>query len=313
VGNDTVSRAIRQLDEGGEDLYNYLKESGLISDKPPILNSIEDIDNKLNQFTTKGLSWFQNSDEYTRAVAFLASKIQMDEAMDAARRGVLSTQEEFLELSGLNRVAPDMKNTVMRFLNRGDDASEAAARELYGNYVIEETMFGYRKSESPALFRGFVGKMFGQYGTFSAGYRANLAHGMRYGSFKDKAGFLARFVGNQLGLWAGLGALGINADDFIPFAPAVFSGGPLFGLTVDMLKGMNPNSYQGAESRNRLMEAFSPVVPGKEGVRFNYPDLLPGSLHYHYLQKAFDHQEKGEYFKMMLAMTGTPTVQSTSQ
>lgn len=314
VGNDTVSRAVRAIERGDEDVYNFLKENGIIRDKPPILNDIEETDSLLNKYTEKGLSWFQDSDEYTRGVAFLASKIQMDEAVEASRKGVISSDWEFSELAGLNKVSPDVKNEVMRFVKRGGDANEAAAREIYGNHLVEETMFGYRKSESPALFRGFIGKMFGQYGTFSAGYRANLAHGLRYGSFKDKAGFLARFVGNQIGLWAGLGAIGINADDFIPFAPAIFGGGPLFGLTVDMLKGMNPNSYEGAESRRRLAEAFSPIVrSGEGGVKFNYPDLLPGALHYHYMETAFEHMKNDEYFRSFLAMTGTPTVQSTSQ
>lgn len=312
-GNETVSRAIRRLDEGGEDVYNYLKRSGIIRDKPPILNNIEDIENKLNDVTSKGLSWFQNSDEYTRAIAFLAAKTQLDEALDASRRGVLRSEEEFAEIAGLNKSAPDIKEEVMSYVRRGGEDDIAAATEVYGDYVVEESMFGYRKSESPALFRGFVGKMFGQYGTFSAGYRANLAHGLRYGSFKDKASFLARFVGNQLSIWGGLYALGIESDDFIPFAPAMFTGGPLFDLTIDMIKGMDPAGYQSGESRRRLAEAFSPVVPSGDGAKFNYPDLLPGALHFHYLKQAYNHFYQDEYFRGFLAMTGAPTVQSTAQ
>lgn len=306
-GNEWVSKALNRVSDSGEQYYTYLKRIGVIQDAPPIVNEILDANNLLGKVTKKGLAVFKRSDDLTRAIAYSVGETRFNYALDKYRRGV-GGLEDFLKESGVTKMDDDTIRQVKKLMEVGDEESWAAARTMYGTKISEDTMFGYRQSQAPTLYTGsFWGKLFGQYGTYAAGYRANFYRAaFQSGTLADKLGFAARFVGNNAALFAAFRSLGIRENSFIPGSPALFGGGPQFEIGVALAQSMD-TTYRGKQARALLMRKFSPIGYSKTGgLKAQYPELLPGSLQIRYAQKALEYAEEGDLYRAFLAATTTP-------
>ncbi len=294
-GNEYVMRAIKDVSDLGEDYYKYLNRIGVVGDKPPLANEILGDTTFLGGAAQKSLSWYTSSDEYTRAVAARTAESMLDDALVRWDRGIIKTEDQFRKTAQLSKIEKDVADQIMGYVRKGDDTSLATAKAVYMNKISNDTMFGYRKTETPQMFTSsIVGKLFGQYGTYSAGYRANLWRGLQNGSFAERAGFVTRFLGNHLALFGAFTALGINAKNFLPGAPAIFTGGPFFDLSLNTIKAMDFTTYEGTQARQELKR--------------NLGYMIPGAMHAHYMKKAIDYAESGDIWKAWLSLTSTPTI-----
>lgn len=305
-GNEWVTRAVNAVADMDEGYYAYLMKIGVIQDAPPIVNEIRDANSLLGKVTRRGLRMFKRSDDITRAIAYKTGEIRFDYGMQKLKRGVVD-MDGFFKESGISRMDDDTIREVRRLMQVGTDDAVAAAKTKYGTKIVEDTMFGYRSSQAPTAFTGSLpGKLFGQYGTYSAGYRANIYRAFQNGSIGDKLAFTARFVGNQAALYGAFRVLGIKANNFIPGSPALFGGGPLFEVGVALAQS-GSTSYQGEQARAFLARKFLPVTySDQKGFRMNYPELAPGSLQLRYAQKSLDYLQKGDPWRAFLAATTTP-------
>jgi hypothetical protein len=285
---------MKLVSEGGEETFDYLKKTGIITGKAPLINTIADLDSKLGKATRKGLEWFKNSDEMTRAVAALTAKVQWDDAVSAARKGEVVNPETFRILSGVNLIDPADGDEIMRlFLSSSRTPQNAdAALNIYQNRVVEDTMFGYRVSNAPQLNRNFVGRLFGQYGTYSAGYRANLSRGLSYGTRAQKAAFIGRLMVGSTAIYAAMRAIGIDEKSFLPLVPSVFTGGPMFDLALNGLRSMDVTSYRGQIARSEFSRGLRGLAPGSSQLRS--------------LQRFLDHNQEGNPWAAWLALTSAP-------
>ena len=309
IGNEWVNKGIKITNELGEDGYAYLQKIGLFSKTPPLANTTADVNSFLGRLTEKGLSMFKSSDEITRAVAFNSAAARFDDAMSKFKSGVIKNTDDFLKEAGVTKMDDDTIREVKRLVNANTTESIAAARAKYGIQLSEDTMFPYRPSQSPNLYTGsFWGKLFGQYGTYATGYRANIYRGLMNGSTGDKAAFVARFLGNQTAIWAALTSLGIRANDFVPGMPAIFGGGPQWEVGVALMQSFS-SDYRGKQSRAKLMRLFSPVGYTKtDGFKAQYPQMAPGNLQFRYAQKSLQYLQDGDLWRAFLAATTTPVV-----
>ena len=307
MGNEWVNKALKSVNEMGEDGYKYLIKIGLIQDAPPVVNQIMDADNLIGRLTHRGLAMFKRSDDITRAVAFNTATVRFDDAFSKLKRGVIKNTDDFLKEAGVLKMDDDTIREVRRLTKIGTDDAIEAARTKYGMQLSEDTMFGYRKSQAPMAFTGsFAGELFGQYGTYSAGYRANIYRGLSQGSTADKVGFAARFLGNQAALFGAFSALGIKAYNFIPGMPALFGGGPQWEVMVALMQS-GATDYRGSQARAKLNRYFSPIGYNKtEGFKAQYPEMAPGNIQIRYAKKAWDYMQQGDIWKAFLAMTTTP-------
>lgn len=313
IGNEWVNKGLKKTIADGEEGYKYLKAIGAIPETPPFVHELLEADRGLGKLAHKGLRMFKASDEITRAVAYNSATARFDDALGKMKKGVFSDMDTFIKESGVSKMDDDIIREVRRLVSKGTEESIGAARAKYGTQLIEDTMFGYRSSQSPMLFSGSLwGKMFGQYGTYSAGYRANIYRGLAHGSVGDKAAFVARFLGNQTALWAAAGAVGVKANNFIPGMPALFGGGPNFEVGVAMAQAIS-SDYRGEQSRAKLRRFFSPVdYTQKDGLRLQYPQMFPGNIQYRYAQKFLEYLDRGDRWKAFLALTTTPTTDDDS-
>ena len=309
IGNSWVDDAVGKVRKFTNADYEYLQRVGVIPNQPPIVNTIMDADSKLGWLTHKALGMFKSTDEYTRAVAFHSAAGRFDFAMSKWQRGTIKNVDDFLKEAGVTKMDDNTVKAVRRLVEEGSDQSVEAAKVRFGTQLSEESMFGYRQSQAPMLHTGsFWGKIFGQYGTYSAGYRSVIARGLTNGNFGDKAAFVARFLANQSALYAAFTALGINARNFIPGSPALFGGGPQFEVAVAIAQSMSP-TYKGKQGRSILARKFLPLRHNEErGLYPNYPEMLPGSIQIRYAGKALEYLEQEDYWRAFLALTTTPIV-----
>ena len=86
-------------------------------------------------------------------------------------------------------------------------------------------------------------------GTYPAYYVENIRRALKYASTGQKLAYATRFVGNSMAFYAGFKALGVNATNFLPWVPATFGGGPIYGLMNQTLAAMDTRGYKGRQAR----------------------------------------------------------------
>lgn len=288
VGLDRVHKAVKETLSGGQEYFQYLRRLGVISDAPPLVNEIYLGEGAYAKFQEMGLSWFKNSDDLTRAIAFKVGNDFIEDGFRIKRTVQGATDKQLMETMGLDLVPDDVRGKVWTLLQGGQQEVDSA-KLLLGEYWNGNTMFSYTKADAPMMFHGFIGKLFGQFGTYSAGYRAVVSDGLHYG---NKLSFISRFVGINAALWGATASMGMKFNDYIPLLPGLFSGGPLFDTGVAIVQGMD-GGYEGAEARKRALDGIMRMAPGTSQIA--------------YAKKALKYSEEGDSWKAFLALTSTPT------
>lgn len=288
-----VDRAVKYMLKPDDGFLEGLKRLGIISGNPPVVGAISKFDSKLSRFADKMMTWFKNSDEYTRAVAYKTGLNMWDDAVSRYQRGVIKTQDEFFKASGLDLMDPEVRDRSWKLLQQNTPQSIAGGGDYYAFNVQQETMFGYRTSQAPMTRDGVIGKMFGTYGSYPVGYRANIARALRYGTTAQKLAFVGRFLAINGALYAGFRAAKIKAPDFIPGAAAVFGGGPFIDQLYTILQAGNVTSYEGRQARGELLSYITNLGPLSPYVRYG--------------KKMLKYLDEGDMYRAFLSATMTPT------
>jgi hypothetical protein len=293
VGLEWIARAQANLLDDYEGTVKSLRALGILKDTPPIVNQVWSNTTKLGKVANASLEWFANSDDYSRALMYKASEMRFRNATDAFMQGKIGDRRTFMKLSGLSRTDSVMQEDLWKMVSSRSSTSIDEATHLFSAKMTSDSMFIYEGPESPELYKGALGKLFGQFGNFSAGFRAQLRRMFSYGDFADKVEMVASYVGVSLALWGTFAAFKIKTNDFIPFAPALFSGGPLFDVSIDVMK-LSGGGYEADQARARL--------------KYSLPTLVPGSAQYTYVKKAIEFAEKGDSYRAFLSLTSTPVL-----
>ena len=273
LGNDWVAGAIQKIAKDSQGvLFEPLRRSGLMTTHLPLYGS-ELFDNTsfIGKLTHKGLQWYKNSDDFTRAVAYHAAR---DRFMDAVERfnrmgpmgkekgflGRTMTQKQFMDMSGLDMMPRDLRGQAANLIRQG---KWNAAADLFATNIVTETMFPYRAGMGPLAFKGLVGKLFGMFGTYPVYYIENIKRALKYGSTASKLGYVARFLGNTTALYYLFKeGLGINATNFIWWVPADFTGGPYYDMMNMVLDAMDFRSYAGRQARGEMISEIPKWMSG---------------------------------------------------
>lgn len=288
-----VDRAIKEMLNVTPEFFEGLKRLGIISGNPPVLGTINKFNSGLGKFTDKMMTWFKNSDEFSRAVAYKTTKNMWNDAVDRVKRGVIKSPEQFAKASGLDLMDKEVQERCIALAMKGDIKSVEAGGDYFAFRVQEETMFGYRTSQAPYTRDGVMGKLFGTYGTYPVGYRANIARALSNGNAGQKAAFVGRFLAINGALFSAFKAAQIKSPDFIPGLSAIFTGGPMLDMVYTGIQGMDPSSYEGRQARGELLNYLKSLGPLSPYVR--------------YAKKSIKYFEEGDYYKAFLSATMTPT------
>jgi len=295
VGLDWVFRGWDDVLARGDNYIDYLREIGVISEKPPLVNQVFSHTSKYGKFMEKSMQWFKNSDDLGRAITYRACEMKFDNAYELFKAGKITTREVFEDMAGTDIIDPVIRDSVWAKVSKPGATMEdiVQARHEFAQKLTLETQVEYGSANAPQMFQGLVGKAFGQYGTFSAGYRANLARMFKYGSIGKRAQMVSTYLAICGSLWATFDALKIKTNDFVPVMPSIFTGGPLFDVGIDVLKSVD-TGYEGDQARTRLMDEV--------------PRLLPGASQLNYLMKAKKYAEEGDHYGALLSLLSVPHI-----
>ena len=291
VGTDWTMKAYAAVGRDPTRYYSRLRQLGVILEKPPIVNLVWSDTSAVGRFVQKSFGMFKNSDDYTRAIAYVAAELRFDNAMKLRAVTPGMTPAKLATEIGLDRIPKEIGEQAMSLIQKGTEDSLLAARDLFANHIQKVTMFDYSGAASPMMFRGVIGKLFGQFGTYSASFRANIAEALRYGTPAQKIQSISTYLALTSALAFGFKSLGIKTNDFTPFMAAYFTGGPGFDIAVNVMKSFDPG-FEGEQARAALKR--------------DYKALLPGSAQVRYLGRAIEAIEAGDMGRALAAITMVP-------
>jgi hypothetical protein len=216
----------------------------------------------------------------------------------------IKTQDEFIQASGMDMFSRPVQKRAIGLVSEGkwDAAGDFLAKQL-----SDETMFMYRAAGRPDAFKGHIGKIFGMFGTYPVHYLENIRRGFSHGSFANKALYASTFLFNTTLLWQSFKNLGVNAQNFLFFQPAFFTGGPLYHMFNQALLSTKPH-YEGRQARAKLFG-----LSQKNGkLHFNplnselFKWAVPGSFLGESIIKGIEAYNNGDMYKAFLNFTSAP-------
>jgi hypothetical protein len=290
VGNDVVVEAMKRAAKNGDEIVPRLKAEGIIPDKAPLLEMYRD--NFQFKFNEIGMKAYQNSDAWTRAVVDQSVDLLMEDASKRYLKGWL-TEKQFLEMSKLNTMGPEIRKEVLEALS---DGGYARAKKIFRDNLTDETMFPYRPGTQPAAFKGAVGRLFGQFGHYPVYYTTNILRGLSKSKWQSAA-FATRAVGNSLALYhVFTKVLGVDAKNFIYSAGIGFDGGPYYHLMNTALQaasGVGTGDYTQKQAAGKIFADMKNL-------------FIPGSSMARSAAKSIDALQKGDLHGFIVNGLGAP-------
>lgn len=277
-------------DNLGESYFRHLRTIGVLGNSRPLAQEIINAESRLGRLTNKALKGFENVDDYMRTIAYRASELRFQEAYAKFKSGVFkgdTALQKFSQYAGINLTGDSMERRILGMLRTGGADEVTGAKHLFANWMQMDTMFDYHQNNAPLIHQGFLGRLFGMYGNFSAGYRTSLMRGLQNGTAGQKAAFLTRFIAGHVAVAGALGALGIRNDNFLPFVPMVSSGGPYWRFAIDLLESTQPGKG-GAQARAKTLRDVA--------------GFIPGAMEVHYLSKAAAYLDKGDMYRALMSL-----------
>ena len=333
------------LSQAGKDAYlRGLEKLGVVSTSHPYVDTLGSV-GVIKKTSAVLLKWFGNSDEYTRMLGYGASTSRFATACQRLQAGVYgditTARGRFMEAIGgdlFQKTEPEMLDSIWKAVTenaRDLDKCNAAkmqipdslkiANDQFARAANDLTLFNYTSWNKPMLFnRGVAGKMLGQLGMFTASYRNMFEHVARNVPKSQLVAYLGSFVAVNTAAYAAFQAIGIRANDFIPFASGAPAIGPIADAFITAVRGTS--SFSTKQERVDFTRLISPVVQGKKpqipGIDSkylptpwvaNYPAILPGSILAHYGAKALDYAARGDWYRALVSLSGAavdPDLQS---
>jgi hypothetical protein len=299
IGTGYVTNAIRETanDTAGT-LFDIYRKRGVIRQYMPIFGGEEfDPSSWIGKVVHKGLKWYKNSDEFTRVIAYRATELRFDEALQKLNKGLFKNMDDFLDYSGMWQLPTDLKAQAVNLMKA---RNFAGAKDLFATEMVTETMFPYRAGMSPTSFRGVAGKMFGMFGHYPVYYVENIKKALKHASPAQKIAFAGTWIGNMSLIYGAFAAIGVKANSFLFWYPALFSGGPLYHLGHQALLAVSPG-YKGRQARAELFG-----IGTKGGIMKSELAKWATTFEAQSVGRALASAEAGEYYGAFLDLGSFP-------
>jgi hypothetical protein len=312
-GNEWLAKAARDIHADREGIiFNRYKASGDITAAQRVAGG-EDFmtEGKLGKVLKSGMAWYKNSDELTRAIAYHATELKFENALRVYTAGLegkgkIMTEDAFEEMSGFCTLSPTKANEIRGYIRK---QQWGVAKAAYASQIVDETLFPYRGGLTPLAFRGVVGKLFGMMGHYPVYYIENIRRAIQYGTPATKIAFAGLFLANSAALYGTMKLMGTTGQDYVPWNPAAFTGGPYYQMMNTALMTLG-RGYQGRQARAELFgmqnDATSPVGFKIDITKSNFARwFIPGGFQLLKMQKGLDYWNQGDHWSAFLSMLGT--------
>jgi len=250
VGEQAFARGFREaLTAGGK--AEAIKAKIVGPDPVPFGDEIFNPFGTLTQVVRSGLKAYAKVDDFTRVVAYHATKFKVQQAAEkylAKNWSVVKFAEE-AELASMFH--PVEAKQIIDMVKSGN--IPGAARRA-GYLMQENTNFIYRAGNSPEAFRGVAGRLFGQFGMWPVSYIEYIRYLSTFGTPNQRAGKIARFMAINTAFGSAGTMLGVNTWKWLLFGPIVFTGGPMLQIAQDAGKVVS-SAAQGRDDPEAAMAA----------------------------------------------------------
>jgi hypothetical protein len=134
---------------------------------------------------------------------------------------------------------------------------ERAARE-YGKILTQDTQYIYDSVNSPMMFKGVAGKLFGQFGIWPIGFVEYMWQNMAHAPIEFQKKFFNRYVLQKGALLAAGAGLGVDTSSWNYANPLTFQGGPWFQALRDTsVLATSQNEFERRKARGNVRRMVS--------------------------------------------------------
>ena len=116
----------------------------------------------------------------------------------------------------------------------------------------------------------------------------------------QKVAFAGTWIANMTAIYGAFKAVGIRADSFLFWQPALFSGGPLYHLANQTLQSISPG-YKGRQARAELFGVGTKGGPLKSELA-KWAFTFQGKS----LMRSLESAKAGDYYGAFLDATSFP-------
>ena len=334
--------AVRWMNAADENLLKSVAQRLTANDvltASHIRFDITDQGGLLNKIGEHGMAWIKNGDDLIRVLGYKAGYSRFLDSCSKLGKGTFGTDIAGAKQAFINdsMMAMFQKNNPAAIediwkavsdpanlpnLTRGDPAALTAgspslnnAADRFASEAVQLTLHNYAQWNRPMLFNnGAIGRLLGQFGSYAACYRNLISQAAMNMDKSQFAGFIATFMAGNLAIMGAMKAAQIKSN-FVPFIPGIMGIGPSAQSLGDMLQAVK----EGSSNRNlgQFLQQNLPVnwkanrtpqgfLTGTHSFQFNYPQLLPGSMQYHYVSNAIKYAQAGGingWYRAMLSLS----------
>jgi hypothetical protein len=287
------SRALQAYTDLTDAELRVMFEKGIISEKvfSNITGEYQSVRKNLLDLAMRGQ---QNSEYLTRGATAKVTAQMFDEGLEKWQKGIVKDFKDFAKYTHYSSfMSKEALDSIEGLLGKGQ---LEAARDLAQTEAIGRLMFDYEYSMKSRMFRGTIGRLFGQFGTYSVN-QIQLYNQMLHAP--DMAQGLATFtrlVAITALLRNAFYAVGVDYNGFSILDPFRFHGGPLFTSIAQFFAGnTDQTTTVGKMTVNQLALNFGPLAKKNGQLTLNYPRLLaPFGLQVNSMIDAWDALSKGD-------------------
>jgi hypothetical protein len=206
-----------------------------------------------------GMAQFYNSDDFTRIVSATAAGERFEDGIAAMKAGRINIDQlrDFMSLDLLHEA------DQIKFLKFVENNKMETAKVFIQRRWTDLTMFDYDVLNKPEGLTHGIGKIFGQYSTYSLSYAQLMLRGLRQGDKTKALGFAARATIASAAVAAFYNdILNIQGLPGAPPSVMMFTGGPLLSLgasTVVTLSGQGNAIDKGSKITSEALRTMTPL------------------------------------------------------
>jgi len=232
----------------------------------------------------KAIVYMQWSNNSNRLVSFWG---HADKALDALRE-VRGDKDAFYNRSGLRYMDKGQSDKFWKAAQEAgpaewDDLSKKIAKEM-----VDISQWNYRRGAHPGLYKYALGRLFGQYGTWSLNYIEyvrRLFSNAKWDAETFKTA--ARLTLAHTAILKAGEAFGVDTGSWMFTEPIAYGGGPLFTATTSVPTAIGSwEGRQGEEARRNVMRPI-------------FPMLIPGGLAGEQIYRAVTSENQDDLWKVI--------------
>jgi hypothetical protein len=333
LGLDAITHGYKTvLSKNCDDIFDEMRKAAVIADRAQYLDNFDTpVSSAYRKVVDFGMQGFKNSDDISRAVTWIAAKKKFSDGIERLGKMPKTAADwiPFFQYTNSNMLSQGFAQRQLKLLQSGDIKS---AQLLYAREMVNTTMFRYANWNSP-FGRTWIGKLFGQFGSYSASYIQMVKQTLggfnptKYAhldpvtrklfapTMAQSLTAITSLAANSMALMSTFEFLRTRGDNFNPISPMYFNGGVMYKFAVNALGlasqvgGFNAPLFN--QQLSQLTKDISPYQAKayansyklKWGM-YNYPNLYPGSAQVRSITKFADGIASGDFSGALLSLSG---------